>query len=240
MQDEQVKHLCQWPCNSGALCYSLSLPYTGYTSGQCISYILEIDNQSPYYDVWSIEASLKQHFVFLARKPLKRNYHTKTLSKSYLNERTLRLSKRVYRGRLLVPQNTPRSTLNLNYIVFLHYTLQVKLKTGSLHYDASISVPVIIGTEPLQQFLDEQRMLQQGIIQDSDGNGNRAALLSSNRQVQRQTQNGMIITQPTLRTELHTETGTRTSEKKGLTKELPPTYESCCKWNSPENNNNNK
>lgn len=179
--------------------------------------------------MWSIEASLKQHFVFLARKPLKRNYHTKTLSKSFFNERTLRLTKRLYRGTLLVPQNTPRSTLNLNYIVFLHYTLQVKLKTGTLHYDASVSVPVVIGTEPLEQFLDEQRRLQQDICHSSDENGNRPTTVISSCQVHRQIGNGLITIQPTARIPSTSENVNNLDKKATISEELPPTYESCCK-----------
>jgi len=50
--------------------------------------------------------------------------------------------------------DTPRSTLNPNYIVFLHYTLQVKLKTGYFHYDTDLSVPIIVGTTSLQHLRD--------------------------------------------------------------------------------------
>lgn len=131
--------------------YTLLLPYNGFVARQQITFFLEVDNQSPHYDICSIEASLKQHFIFLSRQPYKRNFYTKTLAKSIITERTLRLTKRMYQGTVCVPSDTPRSTLNPNYIVFVHYTLQVKLKTGYFHYDTDLSVPVVIGTIPLQQ-----------------------------------------------------------------------------------------
>ncbi|XP_054091864.1 arrestin domain-containing protein 3 isoform X2 [Zeugodacus cucurbitae] len=151
IRDENVKYLCNWPCTSGPIMYTLLLPYNGFVARQQITFFLEVDNQSPHYDISSIEASLKQHFIFLARQPYKRNFYTKTLAKSIITERTLRLSKRMYQGTVCVPSDTPRSTLNPNYIVFVHYTLQVKLKTGYFHYDTDLSVPVVIGTIPLQQ-----------------------------------------------------------------------------------------
>ncbi|XP_020714006.1 arrestin domain-containing protein 3 isoform X2 [Ceratitis capitata] len=151
IRDENVKYLCNWPCTSGPIMYTLLLPYNGFVARQQITFFLEVDNQSPHYDISSVEASLKQHFIFLARQPYKRNFYTKTLAKSIITERTLRLTKRMYQGTVCVPSDTPRSTLNPNYIVFVHYTLQVKLKTGYFHYDTDLSVPVVIGTIPLQQ-----------------------------------------------------------------------------------------
>uniref|UniRef100_A0A1A9W1M0 Arrestin_C domain-containing protein n=1 Tax=Glossina brevipalpis TaxID=37001 RepID=A0A1A9W1M0_9MUSC len=230
LKEENMKFLCRWPCSSGPLNFSLSLPYVGYTPGQYIKFQLELDNQSPHYDVWAIEASLKQHFVFLARKPLKRNYHSKTLYKMVIEERTLRLSKRLYEACVYVPTNTPRSTLNLNYIVFLHYSLQVKLKTGCFHYDADISLPVIIGTTPIREFLVEQRALE-----------SQTNVVDCSRAWGAEVCRGLITTQPTLRLQqelnnllnytiiTHREDMNhgqqpRKSDKKN---DEPPSYDSC-------------
>ncbi|KAH8420876.1 hypothetical protein KR222_007646 [Zaprionus bogoriensis] len=149
VKDENIKYLCHWPCISGPISSSLALSASGFTPLQEVPFIVEIDNQSPHYDIIGLEVSIKQHFVFLSRKPVKRNFYTKTLCKELLTERTLRLSKRIYESSICVPMDTPRSTLNPNYIVFVHYTLQVKLKTGYFHYDTDLSVPIVIGTTPL-------------------------------------------------------------------------------------------
>ncbi|XP_037956702.1 arrestin domain-containing protein 3 [Teleopsis dalmanni] len=161
IRDESVKYFCNWPCKSGPICVQLILPYSGFVPMQEIPFFVEIDNQSPHYDIISVEAKLKQHFVFLAHKPLKRNFHTRTLVRSQYSESTLRLTKRLYEGKICVPSDTPRSTLNLNFIVFLHYTLQVRLKTGCCHYDADLSVPVVIGTEPLQLLAENESVTTQ-------------------------------------------------------------------------------
>ncbi|XP_064547740.1 arrestin domain-containing protein 3 [Drosophila montana] len=150
VKDENIKYLCHWPCISGPISSSLALPASGFTPLQEVPFSVEVDNQSPHYDIIGLEVSIKQHFVFLSRKPVKRNFYTKTLCKDMITDRTLRLSKRVYESSICVPMDTARSTLNPNYIVFLHYTLQVKLKTGYFHYDTDLSVPIVVGTTPLQ------------------------------------------------------------------------------------------
>ncbi|XP_036675194.3 arrestin domain-containing protein 3 [Drosophila suzukii] len=154
VKDENLKYLCHWPCISGPICSTLALPASGFTPLQEVPFRLEVDNQSPHYDIIGVEVSIKQHFVFLSRKPVKRNFYTKTLVKELISDRTLRLSKRQYESSICVPMDTPRSTLNPNYIVFLHYTLQVKLKTGYFHYDTDLSVPIIVGTTSLQHLRD--------------------------------------------------------------------------------------
>lgn len=230
---ENVKYLCQWPCSSGPLCFSLMLPYAGFVPGQHIKYFLELDNQSPHYDIVGVEASLKQHYVFLARKPIKRNFHTKTLAKSSIDENTLRLTKRLYEGTLLVPTDTPRSTLNLNYIVFIHYMLQVKLKTGAFHYDTDISVPVVIGTEPLRQFQEEQRLLQR--------NYNRNCNICTGSSRETVSGGGNLVTsQPTIRLRRELEELLESQEHEDDTvdgtrlkdgpEDEPPSYDSCCKY----------
>ncbi|XP_013118284.2 arrestin domain-containing protein 3 [Stomoxys calcitrans] len=232
---ENIKYLCQWPCTSGPLCFSLMLPYAGFVPGQHIKYFLELDNQSPHYDIVGVEASLKQHYVFLARKPMKRNFHTKTLIKSAIEESTLRLTKRLYEGTLLVPIDTPRSTLNLNYIVFIHYMLQVKLKTGAFHYDTDISVPLVIGTEPLRQYQEEQRRLQRNF------NRNCNICTGSNRTRGERTNPGggnLVTSQPTLRlrreleelleSQVHEDDDEDMgASSKDVPEDEPPSYDSC-------------
>uniref|UniRef100_A0A1I8MXA5 Arrestin C-terminal-like domain-containing protein n=1 Tax=Musca domestica TaxID=7370 RepID=A0A1I8MXA5_MUSDO len=235
---ENIKYLCQWPCTSGPLCFSLMLPYAGFVPGQHIKYFLELDNQSPHYDIVGVEASLKQHYVFLARKPMKRNFHTKTLVKSSIDESTLRLTKRLYEGTLYVPNDIPRSTLNLNYIVFIHYMLQVKLKTGAFHYDTDISVPVIIGTEPLRQFREEQQRLQRNANRNCNiCTGNNSCQRSDTTASTNSGESGgnLVTSQPTLRLRRELEELLESQEEevisdtnlKDVLDDEPPSYDSC-------------
>ncbi|XP_061393218.1 arrestin domain-containing protein 3 [Musca vetustissima] len=236
---ENVKYLCQWPCTSGPLCFSLMLPYAGFVPGQHIKYFLELDNQSPHYDIVGVEASLKQHYVFLARKPMKRNFHTKTLVKSSIEESTLRLTKRLYEGTLYVPNDIPRSTLNLNYIVFIHYMLQVKLKTGVFHYDTDISVPVIIGTEPLRQFQEEQQRLRRNYNRNCNiCTGSNSSNRSDTASNHSSGSGNLVTTQPTMRLRRELEELLESQEQeeeevmsgthlKDCLDDEPPSYDSC-------------
>ncbi|KAH8380694.1 hypothetical protein KR009_005609 [Drosophila setifemur] len=162
VKDENIKYLCHWPCISGPISFTLVLPASGFTPLQEVPFQLEVDNQSPHYDIIGVEVAIKQHFVFLSRKPVKRNFYTKTIIKELITDRTLRLSKRQYESSICVPMDTPRSTLNPNYIVFIHYTLQVKLKTGYFHYDTDLSVPITVGTTSLHHLRNSVHTQQPG------------------------------------------------------------------------------
>ncbi|XP_030374765.1 arrestin domain-containing protein 3, partial [Scaptodrosophila lebanonensis] len=212
VKDENIKYLCHWPCISGPICTSLALPASGFTPLQDVPFTVEVDNQSPHYDIIGLEASIKQHFVFLSRKPVKRNFYTKTLCKEAVTERTLRLSKRVYESSICVPIDTPRSTLNPNYIVFVHYTLQVRLKTGYFHYDTDLSVPIVIGTKPLQQ-------LQAQLLARAEAAARRTP--ERERLIER-----VPPRQPTVAEEPESETAVDETHQV-LEADEPPSYDSC-------------
>lgn len=217
VKDENIKYLCHWPCISGPISSSLALPATGFTPLQEVPFCVEIDNQSPHYDIIGLEVAIKQHFVFLSRKPVKRNFYTKTLCKELVTDRTLRLSKRVYESSICVPMDTPRSTLNPNYIVFVHYTLQVKLKTGYFHYDTDLSVPIVVGTTPLQHLRATVRT-QQPV--------RRSTTPERQRLIERVQPRPATVTEET--TEETTEAAVDEVHQV-LEEDEPPSYDSCCK-----------
>lgn len=166
---------------------------------------------------------------------MKRNYFTKSLNKSVITEKTLRLSKRRYEGHLRVPMDTPRSTLNPNFIVFIHYSLQVKLKTGNFHYDTDISAPLVIGTVPLERSLRAEILAAataNSIAFSNSGNNNN----NNNNTIP-------ITTQPTgrrhptnnSRNETNQTVDTITEEEMEEfdiihDEDEPPSYDSCCKF----------
>lgn len=217
VKDENIKYLCHWPCISGPISSSLALPATGFTPLQEVPFCVEIDNQSPHYDIIGLEVAIKQHFVFLSRKPVKRNFYTKTLCKELVTDRTLRLSKRVYESSICVPMDTPRSTLNPNYIVFVHYTLQVKLKTGYFHYDTDLSVPIVVGTTPLQHLRATVRT-QQPV--------RRSTTPERQRLIERVQPRPATVTEETTE---ETREAAADEVHQVLEEDEPPSYDSCCK-----------
>ncbi|KAH8281108.1 hypothetical protein KR054_011102 [Drosophila jambulina] len=215
VKDENIKYLCHWPCISGPISSTLALPASGFTPLQEVPFRLEVDNQSPHYDINAVEVAIKQHFVFLSRNPVKRNFYTKTLVKELIADRTLRLSKRLYESSICVPMDTPRSTLNPNYIVFIHYTLQVKLKTGCFHYDTDLSVPIIVGTTSLQHLRDSVHTHQPA---------RRTPTPERQRLIERVTPRP-----PTVEEETVAEAAATTTDEphQALDDDEPPSYDSC-------------
>lgn len=129
---------------------TLTIPYGGCAPGQDISYTLDVNNQTRFYNVQSLELKLEQLFTFTADKPVKGvRTHTNCLSNLPLFERAiLHGSKRTFMGKIRVPPVPP--TLDTG-IINISYRMGVQLHTGDWHVDSVIWVPITIGTIPLTQ-----------------------------------------------------------------------------------------
>ncbi|XP_017056864.1 arrestin domain-containing protein 3 [Drosophila ficusphila] len=164
---EDIKHFCCWPCSSGPVLSTLTIPFGGYAPGQRIRFTLEIDNQSGGYDLDGIEVKLKQTYVFQASTP-----HHKTREKDHIlnescqQERVLRLSKRIIDGTLAIPA-VPPSSRN-NGIISVNYKVILSIKTGDCHVDTDFEVPIVIGTIPLIQSAEDPSNAAQWIPQTPD------------------------------------------------------------------------
>ncbi|KAH8369146.1 hypothetical protein KR009_002747 [Drosophila setifemur] len=164
---EETKYFCCWPCSSGPVLTTLTIPFGGYAPGQKIRFTLEIDNQSSGYDLDGIEVCLKQTYVFRAESP-----HHKTREKVYrLNEtghgeQVLRLSKRVINGILAIPA-VPPSSRNSG-IISVSYCVILAIDMGSCHVNTEFDVPIIIGTIPLAQSAEDPRNVVNWIPETPD------------------------------------------------------------------------
>ncbi|XP_041675726.1 arrestin domain-containing protein 3-like [Drosophila eugracilis] len=147
---EEVKHFCCWPCSSGPVLSTLTIPFGGYAPGQKIHFTLEIDNQSSGYDLDGIEVKLKQNFLFEANSPYnKTREQENSLSQSCQEERVLRLSSKIINYTLAIPSVPPTSRTQC--IIMVSYRVVVSLKMGSCHKDSVFEMPIVIGTIPLIQ-----------------------------------------------------------------------------------------
>lgn len=151
IKSEDIKYFCCWPCSSGPVISTLTIPFGGYAPGQRIKYQLEIDNQSTGYDLADgIELKLTQIYSFEAHTPhRKTRYHSNTLALTEQGMQCLRLSKRLIDGTLLIPPVPPTS--NRNYIIGVRYEIKMSINTGCCHTDSEIVIPITIGTVPLAQ-----------------------------------------------------------------------------------------
>jgi len=148
---EDIKHFCCWPCRSGPVLSTLTIPFGGYAPGQKIHFILEIDNQSSGYDLEGIEVKLKQIYTFQAQTPRHKTREKEhSLSQSCQEERVLRLSKRIINYTLAIP-SVPPSTRTEGHIILVSYRVIVSLKMGHCNVDSDLEVPIVIGTIPLVQ-----------------------------------------------------------------------------------------
>ncbi|BFF89509.1 arrestin domain-containing protein 3 [Drosophila madeirensis] len=151
---EDVKYFCCWPCTSGPVLSTLTIPFGGYAPGQKIHYSLEIDNKSGAYDLDGFELQLKQVSLFKAQTP---HYKTRDIDKRLYGcckgERVLRFSKRVINGTLLIPSVPP--TTRTDSIIAISYRVLFSIKMGDCHMDAEFDVPLVIGTIPLAQSAED-------------------------------------------------------------------------------------
>ncbi|XP_065721440.2 arrestin domain-containing protein 3-like [Drosophila suzukii] len=164
---EDIKHFCCWPCSSGPVLSTLTVPFGGYAPGQKIRFTLEIDNQSSGYDLDGIEVKLKQIYKFQAQTP-----HHKTrekehsLHKSCQEERVLRLTKRIIEGTLAIPAVPPSS--RMEGIISVSYKVILTISTGECHVDSDFEVPIVIGTIPLIQSAENPSHAAEWIPQTPD------------------------------------------------------------------------
>ncbi|XP_001953283.3 arrestin domain-containing protein 3 [Drosophila ananassae] len=147
---EDIKYFCCWPCRSGPVLSTLTIPFGGYAPGQKIHFTLEIDNQSSRSDLDGIEVCLKQNYKVTADSP----YHKSRDKEHRLNEsnqveRVLRNSKKVINGTLDIPA-VPPSSRN-DGIITVNYMVGLTINMGDCAWDSDFDVPIVIGTIPLVQ-----------------------------------------------------------------------------------------
>nr|XP_044252249.1 arrestin domain-containing protein 3-like [Drosophila takahashii] len=148
---EDIKHICCWPCRSGPVLATLTIPFGGYAPGQKIRFTLEIDNQSSGYEVGGIEVKLRQTFTYHAQTPRhKTREQEHSLSQNCQEEEVLRLSKKIINCTLPIPA-VPPSTRSQDHIIAVSYRVTLSLKMGIYNKDLDFAIPIVIGTIPLIQ-----------------------------------------------------------------------------------------
>ncbi|EDV41864.1 uncharacterized protein Dana_GF17684 [Drosophila ananassae] len=164
---EDVKHFCCWPCTSGPVFSTFTVPFGGYAPGQKIQYILKIDNQSSGNDLSGIEVCLKQRYKFHAQHPYHKTRETENiLHRSSVEERVLRLSKRIIEGTLHIP-SVPPSSRN-NGIITVDYCVILTIKMGDCAVNTNFNIPLVIGTIPLIQSAENPRRAAEWIPETPD------------------------------------------------------------------------
>ncbi|XP_067002669.2 arrestin domain-containing protein 2 isoform X2 [Anabrus simplex] len=140
------KYLCCLWCRSGPILAVLTLPATGYVSGQEIPMDMKVDNASNK----SVEviAHLLQTVHFYAHGKSLRT--VMKLCEINIGSVTGHGSGS-WLGRLKIPA-APPSFLRNCHIIDINYTLVVTVCISGLHINLTMETPVVIGTVPLVMY----------------------------------------------------------------------------------------
>lgn len=147
-QMEINKTFCCWPCSSGPMVLTASIPQTGYVPGQAVNIRVDIRNLS------SIRID---EIRFILMKIV--NYHSQQ-PRSKCREEIIEVAEaRNIKGvnknesidieqQLVIPSVPPTNVLFCR-VIKIQYELVVKGSVRGMHRDPFIRLPITIGTVPL-------------------------------------------------------------------------------------------
>lgn len=154
------KTFCCWCCASAPLSVVVSIPVTGYVSGQTIPILAEIDNQSNV-DLEKVKFQFRKHTMYHTTAPKLTKKDVKTISELALGpfgkgeQRTIRQS-------LDIPPLPASNMINCG-IIDLHYDLFVVCEVSGFHTNLDGVIPITIGTVPLKNFTPQSPASQMDI-----------------------------------------------------------------------------
>lgn len=152
------KTFCCWCCASKPLSIIVSIPVTGYVSGQTIPILAEIDNQSNV-DVEKVKFQFRKHLAFHTSAPRTTKKDVKVIGELALGPYAKGEQKTI-RQTLEIPALPASNLLNCG-IIDLHYDLSVVCEVSGFHTNLDGVIPITIGTVPLKDFTPQQSASQQ-------------------------------------------------------------------------------
>lgn len=142
------KNFCCWPCKSGPLLFTATLPQTGFVPGQSIPITLDIVNRSNI-KLHEIIFKLKEKIRYTCEVP---HAATKFEEREIAKMKSDGVDKKDRKHTVidLVVPAIPPSNMNLCRIIQITYELVIKPKTSGGSKDLKqLEIPVTIGTIPL-------------------------------------------------------------------------------------------
>lgn len=157
---EMDKTFCCWCCASAPLSVIVSIPITGFVSGQTIPILAEIDNQSNV-DLEKVKFQFRKHTAYHTVAPRVTKKDTKTIGELALGPFGKGEQKTI-RQTLEIPALPASNMINCG-IIDLHYDLSVVCEVSGLHTNLDGVIPITIGTIPLKSFAPQQPTSQMDI-----------------------------------------------------------------------------
>ena len=143
------KTFCCWCCASAPLSIVVSIPVTGYVSGQTIPILAEIDNQSNV-DVEKVKFQFRKHTAYHTTAPRVTKKDVKTIGELALGP-FAKGEQRTIRQSLDIPPLPASNMINCG-IIDLHYDLSVVGEVSGFHTNLDGVIPITIGTVPLKDY----------------------------------------------------------------------------------------
>jgi hypothetical protein len=133
------KTFCCWCCASAPLSVVVSIPVTGFVSGQTIPILAEVDNQSNV-DVEKLKFQFRKHVAFHTTAPRMTKKDVKSIAELTLGPFN-RGEQRTIRQMLDIPP-LPGSNLQNCGIIDLHYDLFVVCEVSGFHTNLDGVIPI--------------------------------------------------------------------------------------------------
>ncbi|KAL9889873.1 arrestin domain-containing protein 17-like isoform 1-T2 [Glossina fuscipes fuscipes] len=147
---ELEKTFCCFCCRSGPLSVLITVPVTGYVSGQVIPIICECDNGSNV-SITTVKFALRKRVTFLTQRPhAEAKVSEITIAKIAVGPIRANES-RTFSQQLEIPPLPPTNLMHCG-IITLSYDLQVKCNVSGPHSNLSGNIPITLGTIPLASF----------------------------------------------------------------------------------------
>jgi len=145
-------------CATPPLAIVVSLPVTGFVSGQAIPLLAEVDNQSSI-EVEKVKFQFRKHVSFHTMAPRMTKKVVQVLGELTIGP-FLKNEQRTVRQSLDIAA-LPPSNLDNCGIIDLHYDLSVVCEVAGFHTNLDGLVPITIGTIPLRDYAPQPSSQQQ-------------------------------------------------------------------------------
>lgn len=147
-QMETQKSFCCWPCSSGPLVITASIPQTGYVPGQTVKISVDVRNLSSIR-IEEIRFILLKIVHYISQRPRIK------IKEEIVDVAEVRNTKGVNKNesidieqQLVIPSVPPTNVLFCR-VIKIQYELLVKATVRGMHHDPYIRLPITIGTVPL-------------------------------------------------------------------------------------------
>ncbi|KAB0801520.1 hypothetical protein PPYR_05874 [Photinus pyralis] len=141
------KYFCCFCCKSGPLTCIISIPRTGYVSGQTIPVVLDVDNISNI-EITNVQVSLRKIVTYHTQTPRRESKKdVKVIAEIKVGSTTPHGSN-TYNQPIVIPPIPPSNLTNCN-LIDLDYELYVELNISGFHTNLTGKIPITIGTTPL-------------------------------------------------------------------------------------------